>query len=95
MAKRRREGDAATPGKPLPDRVEQRSQNDQSSGGYDPEDYHAEGPVPVGNSPIHPSKPLAHGIPEGAPQEASPVPALRLLMRPFRATIGTMPWRDS
>ena len=52
MAKRRLEGDAATPGKPLPDRIEQRSHNDQSSGGYDPEDYHAEGPVPVGKSPI-------------------------------------------
>jgi hypothetical protein len=42
--------------------VEQRSPNDQASGGYDPEDYHAEGPVPVGHSAIHQSHSTASGI---------------------------------
>ena len=33
--------------KAVSDPVEQRSPNDRSFGGYDPEDYHAEGPVPL------------------------------------------------
>lgn len=62
--------------KAVSDPVEQRSPNDRSTGGYDPEDYHAERPVPVGNAPIHSSTPVAEGIPTGitAPDGLTGIP---------------------
>lgn len=45
--------------------IEQRSPNNQATGGYDPEDYHGSGPIPVGTAPIHPESPAAPGLPMG------------------------------
>lgn len=69
MAKGRSKHNTASH-KTISQRVEQRSPNDQSSGGYDPEDYHAEGPVPVGNAAIHPSTSTAAGILAGVTASA-------------------------
>lgn len=68
MAQRKSRGSKTTVrSRPTPTAqpVEQRSPNDQSLGGYDPEDYHAEEPVPVGNAPIHPSEHPTPGISAG------------------------------
>lgn len=73
MAKRQSGGkpeiDALGKKQPLADPVEERSPNDQARGGYDVEDYHANGPVPVGHAPVRPSEPnksRQKGILEGA-----------------------------
>ncbi len=53
--------------------IEQRSPNNQATGGYDPEDYHGSGPVPVGEAPVHPQSPAAPSIPMGVDLNEDPV----------------------
>lgn len=48
--------------------------NNQTNSPYDPADYHAEGPVPVGHAVILHNKPEALGIPE-RPLHAEGYPA--------------------
>jgi hypothetical protein len=67
----------ATPGSGAGQRVqnpiEQRSPNNQATGGYDPEDYHGSGPVPVGEAPVHPQSPATPSIPMGVGLNKDPV----------------------
>jgi len=42
---------AGPKGRRVKNPIEQRSPRDQGTGGYDPDDYHGSGPIPVGNAP--------------------------------------------
>ncbi|WHZ25858.1 MAG: hypothetical protein OJF51_000653 [Nitrospira sp.] len=53
--------------------IEERSPRNQATGGYDPEDYHGSGPLPVGNAPVHPQQTGGSSIPIGAESNPSPV----------------------
>ena len=53
--------------------IEQRSPRNQATGGYDPEDYHGSGPLPVGNAPVHPQQAGSSGIPIGVESNQSPI----------------------
>ena len=59
--------------KPVERPLDQRSPNDQASGGGDLEDYPGSGPLPVGEAPIHAMKKGHEGIPADAREiETSP-----------------------
>jgi len=45
--------------------IEQRSPRNQATGGYDPDDYHGSGPIPVGNASVHSGRTGESDIPIG------------------------------
>jgi hypothetical protein len=53
--------------------IEQRSPRSQATGGYDPEDYHGSGPLPVGNAPVHSQQTGTSGISIGVESHPSSV----------------------
>lgn len=57
--------DAGPTGQRVGNPIEQRSPNDRGTGGYDPEDYHGSGPIPLGNAPVHREEPGSPSIPIG------------------------------
>jgi hypothetical protein len=63
---------AGPKGRRVQNPIEQRSPNNQATGGYDPEDYHGSGPVPVGEAPVHPQSPGAPSIPMGVDLNENP-----------------------
>lgn len=69
MARKKPSSDASAGADPKGQRVnnpiEQRSPNNQAIGGYDTDDYHGSGPVPVGNAPVHSAQTGESNIPIG------------------------------
>lgn len=63
---------AGPEGQPVRNPIEQRSQNNQATGWYDPEDYHGSGPLPVGNAPVHPQQTGTSSIPIGIDLNENP-----------------------
>jgi hypothetical protein len=49
--------------------VDQKDPTDQGVGGRDPDDYPAEGAVPVGEAPVHRTKKGQGSIPRGIKKE--------------------------
>ncbi len=69
MAKQR-SSEAGPKGRRVKTPLEECSPNDQASGGDDPEDYHGDGPIPIGHAPVHEERPQQPGIPIGIQQPA-------------------------
>jgi hypothetical protein len=58
MAPRKRTsaGSAGPKGRKVRHPLDERSPADRGTGGYDPDDYHGRGPVPIGNAAVHPTR---------------------------------------
>jgi len=63
---------AGPKGQAIQNPIEQRSPNNLATGGYDPEDYHGSGPIPVGNAPVHGAEQGTPGIPIGVDLDENP-----------------------
>ncbi|ALA59180.1 hypothetical protein [Nitrospira moscoviensis] len=70
--RQRRRAGAGPKGRRVKHPIEQRSPNHQATGGYDPDDYHGSGPVPVGHAPVHAEREAAPRIPMGVDMEENP-----------------------
>jgi hypothetical protein len=71
MAQRKGRTNAGPEHRRIEEPIEERSPNNQTTGGWDPEDYPGSGPLPVGQATVHPTRDSSSSIPAGVTVDQS------------------------